>query len=146
MLKAEDKAAIEAKSQALAQAAQKLGEKMYADAQAAGEHAAPEAKSETKAEDERSGRRRIHGGQGRQEIRRGWHRGRGEDSLPRPFLRSGSQLNPHTSAKKFMAKRDYYEMLGVNRDADDDAIKKAYRKLAMKHHPDRNPGGQEQRR
>ena len=39
-----------------------------------------------------------------------------------------------------MAKRDYYEVLGVNRDADDDAIKKSYRKLAMKHHPDRNPG------
>jgi molecular chaperone DnaJ len=38
-----------------------------------------------------------------------------------------------------MAKRDYYEVLGVNRDADQDAIKKAYRRLAMKHHPDRNP-------
>src|SRR5882757_283780 len=37
-----------------------------------------------------------------------------------------------------MAKRDYYEVLGVNRD-DDEAIKKAYRRLAMKHHPDRNP-------
>ena len=38
-----------------------------------------------------------------------------------------------------MAKRDYYEVLGVNRDADEEAIKKAFRRLAMKHHPDRNP-------
>ena len=42
-----------------------------------------------------------------------------------------------------MAQRDYYEVLGLDKNADADAIKRAYRQLAKKYHPDLNPGDAE---
>ncbi len=56
------------------------------------------------------------------------------------------QLTVERRADSTMAKRDYYEILGVGRDADDAALKSAYRKLALQHHPDRNPNDPDGRR
>jgi len=54
------------------------------------------------------------------------------------------QVNVYMMAQPAQEKKDYYELLGVDKDADQKTIKKAYRKLALKWHPDKNPDNAEE--
>ena len=164
VLKSDDKDAIEKKTEALGQASASIAQRAYAANQprcaagavAAGAGAGPGAVRR---------RSRRRGGSQSRPMRMWWMRSSRKcatravappDRISRFDARRISRAAGHRevpggccvsegdkSDRQAMAKRDYYKVLDLARNATEAEIKKAYRRLAMKFHPDRNPGDKE---
>ena len=158
-LKGDDSSAIQAKTNTLAQASMKLGEAMYKQS---GRRSSPPASQRDgdrcRRQEGRRGRRGIHRSRRRQEqqeirltVARAMRRSFAKVATPGPMSGGASLQGPGVAESSTairrgelgryrMSKRDYYEVLGVTRTCDEVELKAAFRKLAMQHHPDRNPG------